>query len=135
MKEDTPKHKFIKSLTRCASNRQFFPKFYERFMASSEDVRHRFRFTSFKEQNKMLLRSLQLSAHATDGDPKALAELRERGKTHDRHHLDITPELYDLWLESLVATAREFDGEWDDSVESAWRTILGFVIHRMISAY
>lgn len=83
----------------------------------------------------MLLRSLQLSANATDGDPKALAELRARGTTHNRHHLDITPELYDLWLEALVATARKFDPEWDDSVESAWRTILGFVIQRMISAY
>lgn len=135
MDEPTPKSLFTESLHRCTANDQFIPSFYEQFLASSDDVRRRFRFTSFEKQNKLLVRSLELAAQATEGEPKALAELKERGKTHDRNHLDIKPDLYALWLDSLVATAREFDSQWDDSIESAWRTILGFVVRRMISAY
>jgi hypothetical protein len=44
----------------------------------------------------MLRRSLKLSAGATEGESAALAELKERAETHDRNHLDIKPELYDL---------------------------------------
>lgn len=83
----------------------------------------------------MLLKSLNLSSAATEGDPKALAELTDRARTHDHHHLDIKPELYDLWLESLICTAQEFDSQWSDAIEFAWRKILGFVIHRMIANY
>lgn len=134
-KEIAPKEQFMKSLDRCTSNDQFVPAFYERFMASSGDVRHKFRFTSFEKQNKMLIRSLKLSAGATDGEPEALMELKERAVTHDHNHLDIKPELYDLWLDSLVVTAQEFDIEWSDPIERAWRAILGFVIHRMVAKY
>jgi len=133
--ELTPKDEFMESLHRCSSIDQFIPAFYERFMASSDDVRHKFRFTSFEKQNSMLLRSLKLAAGATEGEPDALAELKERAETHDHNHLNIKPELYDLWLDTLVATAEEFDSDWDDSVERAWRTILGFIIHRMIAKY
>ena len=134
-KDVTPKEQFMGSLARCKSNDRFIPDFYERFMASSDDVRRRFRFTSFEKQNRMLLKSLILSSAATEGDPKALAELTERAETHDHAHLNIKPELYDLWLESLISTAQEFDSEWSDSIEHAWRKILGFVIHRMITKY
>ena len=133
--EITPKDRFLQSLERCASSDQFVLTFYERFMASSEDVRRKFLFTSLETQSNKLLESLRLSAGATNGESEALAELRARAETHNRHHLDIKPELYDLWLDSLVDTAREFDHEWSDSIESAWRTILGFVIHRMTAKY
>lgn len=83
----------------------------------------------------MLLGSLRLSAGAANGEPESLAELTERAETHDRQHLDIKPELYDLWLDNLIITAQEFDSEWNDSIENAWRSILGFVINRMVAKY
>jgi hemoglobin-like flavoprotein len=135
LKEVTPKALFTQSLDRCESNDLFIKTFYERFMSSSDEVRKKFRFTSFETQNLMLIKSLRLSAGATNGEPEALAELKVRAEIHDHHHLDIKPELYDLWLDSLVMTAQEFDSEWNSSVESAWRMILGYVIHRMIAKY
>lgn len=44
----------------------------------------------------MLLRSLKLVAGATAGEPKSLREIRQRAETHDRYHLNIEPEHYDL---------------------------------------
>ena len=111
LKEITHKEQFVKSLDRCSSDDQFFSAFYKRFIASSDDVQQKIRFTSLEKQNRMLLRSLKLPAGATESESAALAELKERVETHDRNHLDIKPELYDLWLESLVLTAQEFDRE------------------------
>ncbi len=83
----------------------------------------------------MLLRSLELSAGATAGDAEALREIQERAITHDRDHLNIRPEYYALWLDSIIAAAKDYDPEWEDSVESAWREILGHVIKHMIRKY
>lgn len=135
LEELTPKEHFINSLHRCSSNDQFVPAFYERFLASSDEIREKFRFTSFERQYKMLQRSLELSAGATDGDSDALAELKERAETHNQHNLNIKPELYDIWLDTLVLTAQEYDSQWSDTVENAWRTILGFAVRRMIANY
>lgn len=38
--------------------------------------------------------------------------------------LDIAPRLYDLWLETLIDTARDFDEQFDEEVELAWRLVL-----------
>lgn len=133
--EILPKDQFLNSLERCASNEGFIPAFYERFMDSSDVIREKFEETSFETQNRMLLRSLRLAAAVTQGDPKSLAELRDRAESHDRHHLNIQPALYNLWLAALLETAAEFDECWNESIKQAWQSILGFVIHRMQAKY
>ena len=135
MEEATPKEIFLISLNRCLAQDSFIPTFYEKFLASSEEVRKKFRFTDFEKQSKMLARSLQLSAGATSGDVESLREISERAKTHDRYHFDIKPHLYDLWLDTLIATAQDIDELWDEKTEASWRKILGFVIQHMVKRY
>jgi PAS domain S-box-containing protein len=131
--EASPQAVFLHSLERCNENADFIPLFYQRFMASSPEIAERFRLTDFGKQNQMLLRSLELAASAMQG--KGMQELRERAKSHDRYHLIIRPELYECWLEELIATARECDREWNENIESAWRKILGYVIACMQARY
>lgn len=126
---------FLGSLERCLADDSFIPTFYKLLLASSVEVQEKFKHTSFKEQNKKLVRSLRLVAGAAQGGPEALAELRERSETHDRYHLNINPELYTFWLDAIINTAREFDNEWSDEVELAWVSILGFAIHYMLKRY
>ncbi len=83
----------------------------------------------------MLARSLRLAAGATKGESESLAELRERAETHDRYHLNISPEYYTFWLDAILESAREFDDSWSEEVELAWKNILGFVIHHMLKQY
>ena len=104
-------------------------------MATSDDVKWRFRNTDFEQQNKMLVRSLRLVAAATMGEREGLQELRERAETHDRHHLNIQPELYDLWRLSVVQTAREYDSEWNEQIEEAWSNTLSYAVDYMIHRY
>lgn len=56
-------------------------------------------------------------------------------KRHNRHNLNIEPELYDLWLEALIDTVRECDDQFDAEVEQAWRSILDYGIEYMTSHY
>ena len=135
MDEPTPKELFLQSVSRCVNKDAFIPAFYERFLGASAEIRDKFRSTDFDKQNKMLARSLELCAGATAGEAKSLAEINERAMTHDRNHLNIEPRLYDIWLETIVGTARDFDDQWSDSVESAWRKILGHVVNHMIRKY
>lgn len=110
-------------------------RFYERFMASSDEVRKKFANTNFAAQKEHLLKSLGLAADVIDGDASAMRHLHERAESHGHRDLDIKPELYDLWLESLMATAEECDPEFTPEIEDAWRSVLGHIIGYMQAHY
>ncbi len=133
--ENTPRTTFLSSLDRCKESASFIPAFYDHFLNSSDEVRQKFKNTDFEQQEHMLLRSLELTAMAVSGDPAGLRELRDRSETHDRHHLNIEPWFYELWLQSIIQTARDFDPQWTEDIENAWRTILGHVITHMVAHY
>ncbi len=126
---------FLQSLERCTSSKEFIPAFYRRFLAASDEIREKFKHTDFEKQNKMLVRSLKLAAGATAGEANSLQELRDRAETHDRHHLDIKPELYDHWRDAIIAAANEFDPKWNDETKDAWHSVLGYVINHMTKYY
>ncbi len=130
-----PRDLFLASLKRCSENTEFIPAFYRRFLSGPERIRKMFEHTDFEQQHSKLRTSLQLCANATIGDPAALRELRDRATSHDRYHLNVTPDLYEFWLSAMIGTASEFDEYWDDNVEAAWKTILQHVINVMTRHY
>ena len=135
MQSMTPRESFLQSLERCIKHQRFIPDFYDHFLSTSDEIRKKFQHTNFAQQNKMLLHSLRLAAGATEGNPESLRELKERAETHDRHHLNITPQLYEAWMDSVIATASKFDYKWNESIENSWRTVLGYVVNYMVKRY
>ena len=111
----------------------FFEDFYRRFLASGE-VRAHFRDTDMAQQRQMLRRSLQhvLAFSVTMTATDFLVNLAKR---HGRGDLDISPALYDTWLEALIATVRSHDPEFNRDVETAWRVVLAPSIAFMRSYY
>lgn len=126
---------FLSSLERCASSDGFIAAFYERFLATSDEVRELFQHTDFDRQRQLLLKSLRLIAAATAGSVEGLQELHERAESHDHHHLNIKPELYEFWRESLVETAEKFDEKWNGEIHDAWEAVLGHAISYMTRRY
>lgn len=101
----------------------FFESFYQRFLASSPLVRQKFYNTDMVEQRRMLKKSFySLVVFYASGSAEGVLERIAR--THSVRGYNITPVLYDYWLESLVATVRQFDAECDDDVELSWRLVL-----------
>lgn len=133
-KELVRRRVFLESLARCG-NGAFVDRFYDRFLASSPEVRAKFASTDFARQRLMLLRSLELVAAAADGDADGVEELRARAETHSRSQLNIEPHLYDLWLESAIQSASAADPLWTAEVETAWRSILGAAVRHLSSRY
>ena len=128
-------HVFNASLDRCVSQPEFLDRFYENLLATSDEIAEKFRHTEFTRQKAALKRALYVLLFAHEWDLQGDAYLRGLAQRHSRHDLDIRPELYDLWLDSLLKTVREFDPSFDETIAAAWRTMLGPGIEFMKSAY
>ena len=112
----------------------FFSNFYERFISASPDVRKKFQNTDIQNQKIVLHESLYhmldfyVIKHATD-------YMQRIAEIHSKKDKDISPHLYDIWLESLVATVRELDPEYDRDVGLAWKIVMSAGIMYMKEMY
>ena len=57
------------------------------------------------------------------------------GHSHARAKLNIRPELYDLWLDSLCETAKAMDAKWTPELERSWRECMAPGIALITSLY
>lgn len=128
---------FLASLKRCLGAPGFLAAFYDRFTGSSEEVREKFRGVDMKRQVRVLEDSLYVVAVAVQGEQGSLArgDLPRLAERHSRRDLDIRPELYDLWAQCLVETARAHDPEWTDAIAAAWRETLAAGVELMRARY
>lgn len=123
------------SLERCANQAQFMSRFYELFLASSEEIRVMFQGTDMRKQKRMLRDSLYTILLATSGSKEAHKVLDERAARHSRADLNINPELYDVWLNCMVQTANELDPRFNEQTELAWRAVMQKGIDFMVARY
>ncbi|MND77600.1 hypothetical protein D3C80_692850 [compost metagenome] len=133
MKNLNPANRVMQSYGRCCANQNFFDTFYQHFLASSPAVRDKFVKTDMTAQ-KHLLRAgiLNLVLYARGmSDTK----LRALGQSLSREGFDIRPELYDLWVDSLLLAVRQHDPEVDLEDLAAWREVLGKGINVIKSYY
>jgi hemoglobin-like flavoprotein len=123
------------SLERCPNQPDFFESFYLHFRNSSDVIAAKFDKTNARAQSRALRESFYLLFRAVGGDPEAWQQLELRALRHDRKHLDISPWMYQVWVECLIETIREFDPGIDSDTESAWRRIMQQGIDFMIARY
>lgn len=110
------------SLSRCNQRPEFLERFYELFIDSSPDIRKKFENTDFEMQKRVLRDSLflMLSAAGTTVG-YAHVQLEKLAKRHSHNDLGIKPEWYALWLDTLLQTVAEFDPDYSDAIDAAWR--------------
>ena len=101
----------------------FFEAFYKRFIDAAEEVAEKFKHTDMEQQQKMLKRSFYslLTFYASYQADHCLEQIAVK---HNRFNLDIQPELYDLWLEILIDTVKDFDPEFSNQIELVWRLVM-----------
>jgi hypothetical protein len=128
---------FLASFKRCLTRPDFLLNFYGIFMASSDEVREKFKNTDFKRQTRVLAESLWAMAVVAQGEQgsPAWGDLPRLAERHSRRDLDIRPGLYDGWLESLLEAARRHDPVFSPEIEDAWRKTLAVGIEHMRSRY
>jgi len=130
-------HEFRASLKRCLRTPDFLRTFYELFMGYSEEIREKFRQTDFTRQTRVLADSLYAMAVVAqgEGESPAWAEIDRIGRQHSKGQLDIRPEHYNVWLDCLIRSARQYDPEFTPALETCWRETLRSGIDRMRSLY
>ena len=125
---------FNDSLEACGTPTIFLSRFYERFLNSSPQVKGKFADVDMVRQRRMLANAFYLFA-SDSRRREASPELERVAEVHSRRGHDVDPSLYDLFLECLVETARDFDPQFDASREHAWRAVMGHAIAFMQSRY
>ena len=89
--------------------------------------------TDFERQHKLLQHSLGvLLIYAKRQNPALLERIAER---HNRKNVNVVPELYPFFVESLVKAAEEHDPEFDSDADKAWRAALAPGIEFMKARY
>ena len=127
---------FNDSLARCLRGGQFFQRFYDLFLASSPQARDKLRSNDFRRQRRMLQTSFYvLVEHIALGWPECEAYLERIAAAHGKHGRDISPHLYDLWLECLLRAVKECDDRCSTEVEAAWRYMMGAGIEFLKARY
>ncbi len=101
----------------------FFDAFYHAFLDSSDEVREKFRNTDMEKQKGMLKKSFY-HLLVFYGSNQADDYIQKIAASHNKNHLNIRPELYDLWLDTLMQTIQQFDPQYSEEVELAWRLVL-----------
>ena len=110
------------SYARCQKTPEFFRAFYNRFLASDPTIPPYFATTRFDKQEKLLQHGLSmLLIFAKRANPHLLNRLVER---HGPDGMNIPARLYPIFVDSLLATVQEFDGDCDAAVLAAWRDAL-----------
>lgn len=108
----------------CLSKEGFLPRFYELFIDSSPEVRKKFMNTDIQRQSRILKKSLYVLTMASVGTEEARNELIRLGKTHGAQGMQIPDYMYDLWLNCLLRTVREFHTDWKPEIEASWHAML-----------
>ncbi len=121
------------SYARCLRSPRFFPSFYERLLESDPAVPPMFAETEFPRQYKLLQHGLGLLL--SYGNKRDDALLERIAARHSASALNISAGMYALFLESLLATIREYDSRCTEETEAAWREALRPGVEFMQSRY
>lgn len=114
--------------------KDFLDYFYSIFLASSDNIARLFKHTSMDAQKRLLKKSIQELLRFYN--ERSLNEhLVQIGQIHAANMLNISPEMYKTWLDTLILTVKKYDEECSLNVELAWRVVLSPGITYMIFAF
>ena len=123
------------SFERCETDGDFAEQFYEIFLGSSDEIAPLFAHTDFSRQRKLLRATVYVLVTRAVEDPAARETLERIGRSHAHSGLNIRPEFYELWLDSVCSAVQRMDPEWTAELEAAWRDRLRPGISLITSLY
>lgn len=122
----------VASYGRCCLQPEFFDRFYEMFLGIHPSIRPMFAHTNFAKQKALLREGVAMMLMHLEGKSVGTLCLDRIADTHNTRHMNITPQLYEYWVNSLIATVKEYDGDCTPSLETDWRKALHAGIHYIV---
>jgi hemoglobin-like flavoprotein len=121
----------IASYHRCRQSGTFFDTFYGIFLGKSPEIAAKFALTDFARQKLMLRESLLEVLNLYAGIESVREEIEQLGKRHQQ--LDVRPEHYELWVDSLCEAVASHDPEFRNDLGEKWREAMRPGIAMMLS--
>lgn len=124
------------SFARCAAlGDEFFDSFYASLVDRETAIGQMFAETDMQKQNQLIEDGITHLIAYSQGDSNAEARIRALGKSHSRHFINVRPEFYPLWVDSLMIALREHDPKFTPELAEQWKTIIAPGIALMVSMY
>lgn len=124
------------SFERCmASSTEFFDDFYSELSDKAPGIGAMFAAVDMLEQNRLIRKGVTHLIDYAAGNAQAAAELQRIGTSHDQNGLNVQPELYPVWVDTLIDTIRHHDSRSDDAIDAAWRVVVRGGIDLMVARY
>jgi len=123
------------SYDRCCQAPDFLQAFYRNFLAACPEAVPRFAGTDFTQQTNLLRHAigmLLIFPNQPNKEPNLLTRIAER---HGPKDLDVDPSLYKPFIDALIDTVKQFDGNYSPTVEAAWRETVAPGVAYMQSKY
>lgn len=121
----------VASYHRCRQSRTFFDTLYEVFLGKSPEIAAKFVRTDFARQTLMMKQSLLEMLNHYCGVESVRQEIERLGKFH--RQLEVRPEHYELWLDSLCEAVTKHDPEYRVELGELWREAMRPGIALMLS--
>ena len=112
------------SYGRAALKPAFFDRFYDIFLGSHPSFKPMFQRTDFNKQKQLLKTGVAMMLSHLEGKPVGTMTLNRIAESHSKKRLNIQPALYQYWIDSLVAAAKECDSQWTPDIERSWQKAL-----------
>ncbi len=125
----------IESYHRCRANDAFFDAFYDFFLDKSPEIAAKFANTDFTNQKRMLRESILTMLCFNLESEGSREEIERLGRRHSYSQLDIKPEYYSMWLDSLCQCVALYDPDYTPQLENLWRGAMRKGIDLIISMY
>ncbi len=119
------------SYMRCLGEGDFVGHFYELFLNADPEIEEMFKQTNFDIQRLLLRKAIMAILMYYGGDRAGRHKMAHLQETHNPRHMNIKPQHYEKFMESLQQTVRNLDTEYDQQVDEAWAEVISFAIKMM----
>ena len=121
-----------KSYARCSKSEGFLDDFFDGFLDSSEEIREHFVGTSRAKQKVFAHSGVATILLFAMGSAKSKERLEALVGQHRSRELDVRPDLYPNWVESLVSAVSKHDPEFSPELDQAWRVTVQMGVDKFV---
>ena len=114
-----------KSLGRALLNGDIFDTFYGIFLQADPRIPVLFANTSWEDQKGLLRQGVNNVISFYEGSVTAKSAMDRIRHTHGRDRMNIPPDLYDKWVESMIKAVEQHDPQFTPELAQHWREVLG----------
>lgn len=99
-------------------------RFYDILLHADPRIAALFKHTDFARQKELFLHGLVSLLDYAEGKASGKMAIKRLGELHSRKRMNIAPDMFIVWINSLIKTLAELDPNFSPQLEAEWRRAL-----------